>query len=143
MHPRVIILEDDEDSRRILAMVLERRGYEVVSAAEPLSCPLYTDLDARCTHEFPCGDFLLSDNHMPRMTGLQFVARQKERGCKGAIRNKAILSGTWDLQELETAARLGCKVFTKPYNLNDIYRWLMERRKKLPAGRKLTALGDL
>ena len=143
MHPRVIILEDDEDSRRILAMVLERRGYEVVSAAEPLICPLYTDLDARCTHEFPCGDFLLSDNHMPRMTGLQFVARQKERGCKGAVRNKAILSGTWELLELETAARLGCKVFTKPYNLDDIFHWLRDRLEGLAPGRKLTALEDL
>lgn len=141
MTPRIIVLEDDEQSRQALSRVLEQRGYEVVSAAEPLGCCLYTDLESPCTHEFPCGDFLLTDNRMPGMTGLEFIARQKERGCKGVVHNKAILSGTWEDWELESARQLGCQVFTKPCTLQEILRWLEEREATLAPDRRLTDLG--
>jgi len=143
MRQRIIVLEDDEGSRKLLSMLLQNRGYEVVSATEPVLCPLYTDLHANCTHEFACGDFLLTDNRMPRMTGLEFVARQQERGCKGVVHNKAVISGTWSDKELETAAQLGCKVFTKPYQLVDILKWLDEREKTLAPDRKLIELGEI
>jgi CheY-like chemotaxis protein len=143
MRPRIFVIEDDESSRRLLTLVLESRGYEVLSAAEPGLCPIYTDPNARCTHEFACGDFLLTDNRMPRMTGLEFVARQSERGCKGVVHNKAVFSGTWNAEEKETALRLGCKTFTKPYDTGAIFHWLQEREKTLPPDRKLAALSEL
>jgi len=142
MRPRIIILEDEEGSRKLLSLLLMRRGYEVVSASEPNLCPLYADLDTFCSHEFPCGDILLTDNRMPRMTGLQFIARQQERGCKGVVHNKAVISGTWRAQELETATRLGCKVFSKPYQIDEIFHWLDEREQTLSPERKLTALDE-
>lgn len=140
MRPRIIVLENDEEARKLLGLLLQRRGYEIVSAAEPSLCPLYTDLGAPCSHEFPCGDFLLTDNRMPRMTGLEFIARQGERGCKGVVHNKAVISGTWTNLELQTASQLGCKVFTKPYQLADILAWLSERQKRIPPDRKLSNL---
>ena len=137
---RVIVLEDEDGSRKLLSQLLEQRGYEVISASEPLNCPLYTDLNSMCTHEFPCGDFLLTDNRMPRMTGLQFIARQGERGCKGVVHNKAVISGTWNEQELADAEGLGCKTFSKPYRITEILHWLEERGKNLPPDRKLAML---
>ena len=143
MRPRIIVLEDNASLRKVLTLLLESRGYEVLSAAEPSLCPLYTNLNARCTHQHPCGDFLLTDNHMPQMSGLEFVARQCERGCKGVVHNKAIASANWTPREMEAALRLGCKVFTKPFKTAAIFHWLKEREKTLPTGRKLTALGEI
>jgi CheY-like chemotaxis protein len=143
MRHRIIVLEDDPNTRRLLTLILEGLGYEVVSAPEPSLCPLYSELDALCTHPFACGDFLITDNHMPRMTGLQFVARQGARGCKGVVHNKAIVSGTWEAHELEAAEKLGSKVFTKPYRIQEILHWLEERKKTIPPDRKLADLGEL
>jgi len=143
MRPRIIVFEDDTDTRNLLSLVLQGRGYEVISAAEPLGCPLYTDLDANCNHDHACGDFLLTDNRMPRMTGLQFVARQGVRGCKGVVHNKAVASGTWSEDEKWAAEQLGCKVFSKPYKLADIFSWLDERERQIQPGRKLADLGQL
>jgi len=143
IRPRIIVLEDDTNTRKILTLILEGRDYEVLSAPEPALCPLYSDLNAYCNHDFACGDFLITDNRMPRMTGLQFIARQGERGCKGVVKNKAIVSGTWEDHELETAERLGSQIFTKPYKFGEIITWLEERRKTIPHDRKLAELGNL
>jgi len=143
MRPRIIIFEDDESTRNLLSLLLKLRGYEVASAAEPMGCPLYLDLNSNCNHNYPCGDFLLTDNRMPRITGLEFIERQGKRGCKGVVHNKAVISGTWEDHELETAVQLGCKIFTKPYRIIDILSWLEEQGKKLSPDRLLTDLNDL
>jgi len=143
MQLRIIVLEDDPSTRKLLTGALSRLGHQVISAAEPLICPLYTDIEARCTHEHACGDILLSDNRMPRMTGLEFVARQCVRGCKGVVHNKAVVSGSWRADELAEAERLGCKVFSKPYRLADILDWIDERGQSILPDRKLADLGAL
>jgi CheY-like chemotaxis protein len=74
---------------------------------------------------------------MPGMTGIEFVERQMQRGCKGIIGNKAVLSGTWSEQELAQAKLLGCRVFDKPFKLNDIVAWMNDREQRILPGRKL------
>ena len=140
MTPRVIVLEDDETSRKFITLMLKQRGYEVVSAADPTICPVYATPNQACPHEDACGDFLLTDNRMPNMTGLEFIEAQAQRGCKGIILNKAVMSGTWSAEELEKAQKLGCKIFTKPYRISEIIQWLEEQKQQIPPGRKLTVL---
>jgi len=118
-------------------LLLESRGYEVISAPDPTLCPIYATLEERCPHDEACGDFLLTDNRMPNMTGLEFVEAQNRRGCKGIVEHKAIISGTWSTQEREKAEKLGCKIFTKPYRVEEICSWLDKRRKKIPPHRNL------
>jgi CheY-like chemotaxis protein len=142
MRYRAIILDDDPFLRRLLSEILKGKGYEVLSAADPTICPIYADLCGVCTHEFACGDFLLTDNRMPHMSGLDFVIRQNQRGCKGAIRNKAIFSAGWNADDLATAGRLGCKAFHKPYNFAEIHAWLDAQAKMIPPDRKLDPLSD-
>ena len=143
MQPRAIILEDDHSLRQLLSGVLESKGYEVVSASDPTICPIYANLQGICPHEFACGDFLLTDNRMPRMSGLEFVQAQTQRGCKGVVQNKAILSATWTDEDLQTAMQLGCKIFTKPYRFAEIHQWLDEQATKIPADRKLDDLSTI
>lgn len=138
---RAIVIDDDQSCRSLLAMFLRQRGYEVICLPDPTACPLFEDEDCTCLQEEVCGDFLLSDNRMPGMTGLEFIDRQVRGGCKGVVGNKALLSGSWQPAELEEAERLGCQVFDKPYRTHEIAAWLDRRERFIPADRKLVDFG--
>lgn len=138
---RAIVIDDDQSCRSLLAMFLRQRGYEVICLPDPTACPLFEDEECTCLQEEVCGDFLLSDNRMPGMTGLEFVDRQMRGGCKGSVANKAVLSGSWQSAELEEADRLGCQVFHKPYQIQEIIAWLDRRERFIPADRKLVDFG--
>ena len=141
MQLRSIVIDDDDACRELLALLLRRRGYEVISLPDPTACPLYEDAECSCPQEEVCGDFLLTDNRMPGMSGLELIARQIRGGCKGMVGNKAVLSGTWSQEELQKAQRLGCKVFYKPYRVEEIKVWLDAQEKFIPNDRRLVAFG--
>lgn len=137
MQLRAIVIDDDEACRLLLVQMLKRRGYEVFSLPSPEACPVFKDSECTCPKDAACGDFLLTDNQMPGITGLEFVARQVQAGCKGDVSNKAVLSGTWSQEELWQAQQLGCKVFDKPYRTGEIEAWLDAREKLIPEDRRL------
>ena len=66
---RVLVVEDDDDIRSLLAELLEEEGYEVVSAADGRQ-----GLDR--AHERP-PDLILLDLMMPVMNGWEFREEQK------------------------------------------------------------------
>lgn len=140
MRPRIVVFEDDAAFRKLITLILQQEGYEVVSAADPTLCPLYTKPEQECPHEEACGDFLLTDNRMPHMSGLEFVACQSRRGCKGVMANKAVISANWSPEDLARAAELGCKIFRKPFKLEEILAWIEERKPHLSPARKLVSL---
>lgn len=137
MKLRAIVFEDDRNCQKLISLLLEQKGYEVMVFSGALACPLFSDAECTCPTEASCGDFLLTDNRMPGMTGLDFVESQTHRGCKGIVGNKAIFSATWTTQELARAELLGCKIFRKPFDLREISRWLEERERVIPPARKL------
>lgn len=140
MRLRIIIFEDDPLSRELLLRSIGQLGHEVLAFPDPLACPLYTRDDCSCSQQHPCGDLLISDNRMPRMTGLEFVRRQAEQGCKGAAVNKALISGAWtDAQRLE-AQRLGCKILGKPFSPTELLAWIREREASINPHRQLATL---
>ncbi len=139
MQLRAIVIDDDEACRFLLTQILKNRGYEVVSFPNPGACPLFKNSECSCPADIACGDFLLTDNRMPGISGLEFIDRQVKGGCKGKVANKAVLSGTWSQEELCQAQQLGCKVFEKPYRSEEIETWLEVQEKLIPADRKLLA----
>ncbi len=140
MELRVIIFEDDRPTRDLLKLVVEKQGHQVLAFPEPTACPLYENDRCDCRQEFPCGDLLITDNQMPRMTGLEFIRRQQERGCKGIAANKAIASSSWTETQWQEAISLGCKIFYKPLSLVALSTWIQERAATIPADRRLADL---
>ncbi len=136
---RVVIFEDERMNREILSKLISSRGHEVLSYPDPSCCPLYSGATCVCTQEEACGDILITDNQMPVMTGLQFIRRQYERGCKGVINNKAIITAHLTSEELEQSRELGCKVFSKPLNWREVQQWLIEREELVNPSRRLVA----
>ena len=137
MRLRIIVFEDDEPIRILLQAAIARLGHEVLAFSDPLACPLYTQDACTCTQEHPCGDLLITDNQMPRMTGLEFIRRQAERGCKGVAANKAVLSGNWSEVQRREAAELGCRIVRKPFDLGELSDWIKEREAVIASGRQV------
>ena len=140
MRLRVIVFEDDEPIRELLRAAIARLGHEVLTFSDPLACPLYLGEECNCPQDHPCGDLLITDNRMPRMTGLEFIRRQSERGCKGVAANKAVLSATWTDPQLREASHLGCKILKKPFPLGILVDWIREREATIPPDRQLADL---
>jgi CheY-like chemotaxis protein len=75
---------------------------------------------------------------MPVMTGLEYLESQKQHGCK--IPNVAVMSGSWTEAEIEEAQKLDCRVFEKPFVLEELNNWLSQSEKRIDPSRELSAL---
>jgi CheY-like chemotaxis protein len=114
----------------MLKMFFDLRGYEVIACREPGRCPVYDD-EQRCDKSRPCADIVLTDYRMPKMTGIELLQAQRERGCKLAAGNKAIMSGYFDRGSLETIRRMGCTAFEKPITFEELEAWLEKCEKDM------------
>jgi CheY-like chemotaxis protein len=124
---KVTIIDDYEHCREALGIYLRQKGYEVVCLSAPTCCQLYSDPKTKCSKEKVSYHFLLTDNRMPGIKGLDLISLQKCGGCKRPACMKAVLSGSWNSDELARARELGCKVFHKPYKLDEIADWLEQQ----------------
>jgi len=61
------------------------------------------------------------------MNGLTLLARQARGACKVPMEMKAVLSGDFAPDELAQAEELGCKIYHKPYDLDEIFDWLNQQ----------------
>jgi CheY-like chemotaxis protein len=98
--PRILCIEDNEDSCEILDILLSRAGYEVVlarTAAEALNRTL--------TDSF---DVLLLDNHLPDGSGLELCQQIREFN-----RHTPICFYTSDAypKQIEAAMRAGANAY--------------------------------
>jgi DNA-binding response OmpR family regulator len=118
----VYLLEDDIGLRSTLFDFLKQNGYEVFAYSDPSFCPLSEVTSCKCNRQNPCADFIITDINMPGMTGISFIELQKEKSCK--VSHIAIMSATWSESEYKKAKELGCKVFEKPFGLNDLIQWM-------------------
>lgn len=68
--PMVLVVDDEELVRQVLAETLMREGYTVHTACDGIQA-----LEQVNQHSYAV---ILSDNHMPRMRGLEFLTRARE-----------------------------------------------------------------
>ena len=124
----VYILEDEYSLRSTLKDFLTQNGYEVHAYSNPSFCPLADISSCTCNKQTPCADFIITDINMPGMSGLKFIEIQKEKGCK--VPHIAVMSATWSESQYQRAGDLGCKVFEKPFGLNDPIYWMKSCEEK-------------
>jgi len=68
---RILVVDDEPSIREAMGEILERRGYEVLTAAD--------GLDALHALSKSLPDLIISDLNMPRMSGFEFLAVVRER----------------------------------------------------------------
>ena len=128
---RVFVFEDNEGIASLLRELLASRGYEVFTFPRPALCQT-------CQQDHACADVIISDVAMPRFTGVEFIENQVRKGCK--IEHVALMSGYWSQSNLQKARQLGCHVFHKPFNINEMHRWLDDCEKNVDLNRALSSL---
>lgn len=119
---RIILLDDSDAIRTVLAEVLTRRGFEVFTFSRPTICPLQSLPECRCTPGQTCTDVILTDLDMPEMDGLQFIQNIQKKNCK--CQHVAIMSGWLSFEDTSRAKQLGCKIFSKPFKMDNFFEWL-------------------
>ena len=137
---RILVVDDEENLRHMLSVMLHKEGYEVASVPDGLAA-----LDTLATGQF---DAVLCDIRMPRMDGLSFLKEFRSRGLSpGVVMMSAY--GTYD-QAVE-ALRLGADDYiSKPFRSTEILLVLEKlhgRKKKQREtggpGKESTAGSDL
>jgi CheY-like chemotaxis protein len=82
--PRILVVEDDFDTRYVLSLMLESEGYEVVTAADG-ECAFTVAVEQK-------PDLIITDVSMPRMNGVELTRRMKLDQKTAAIPILAITS---------------------------------------------------
>ena len=132
---KALVLEDNKEHRDILCMILNSLDVEVESFEDPT---YFLKQRETCPVDTPYLDFILTDNDMPNMTGVDFLERLQEMNCKIDSKGKAIMSGNFKNNDIERIEKLGSKIFHKPCSLDDISGWIEEIRSNLKLRRGAT-----
>ncbi len=108
--PSLLLVDDDDDFRSVLTTALEKRGYEVTTAAN------VDDALALCEQNPP--EFAVVDLKMPGPSGLVLVKRLKELDAATRI---VMLTGYASIATAIEAVKLGATHYlAKPANATEI-----------------------
>jgi DNA-binding response OmpR family regulator len=110
---RVLVVEDDEDLRALVALGLRRRGH-IVSEAESGSTALRALFDS--TSEL-APEVVVSDLRMPGLSGLSLLRLLREERWRGAF---VLVTAFPEEADRKRARSLGAVVLSKPIDVLDL-----------------------
>ena len=111
---RIVVVDDEAAMLGILHRTLEARGYQISSFDNPA--------DVVESIQVHGGDLLLTDYHMPGMTGLNLVQELRSGGWKGQV---VVMSGHIHNVPRSQLESLGVKEFLeKPFSPFSLYEVL-------------------
>ena len=115
--PRVLVVEDDPNLRKVMTLVLAREGYVAEGAEDGRR-----GLELALAKEWDC---ILTDTMMPRLDGPEMMRRISEgkRSAPPAI----LVSAAAAIPGPEELAQLGIqRVVTKPFSFDSLLRVVAE-----------------
>jgi DNA-binding NtrC family response regulator len=135
MTPRIIIFDENETLCSILKEILIERGYEVFTFSDSSVCPLFHSDDHCIIPHGSCSDIIISDIYIPTVEGLKLIKERIDRGC--SVKFRALMSTNWTDAEWQYAQRIGCRLFSKPFDLKEMLQWLDDCARQIDAKRQL------
>lgn len=114
--PRILLAEDDDALRGLLAEVLSGDGYEVIqcdSGVEVLKCLQSFLICDECSVDF---DVIISDVRMPGLTGLEILEDMHE--CKGFPPVILITAFGDDWTHMRAKKFGAVAILDKPFDIN-------------------------
>ncbi len=123
--PKVLVVDDDEESRRLLSEVLEANGYEVDAVEDGVAAREALARD---------GEFriIIADLRMPHETGLELMRKLRRQNSKHPI---ILMSSFVSATERKLAQELGAHaLLEKPFRLSDLLEKVGELVSKNPIG---------
>ena len=123
-HPLVLLAEDDEAFRRLLASVLEQEGYEVVEARDGLALLASIEDTLTVRRERPESFLVVADVRMPGLTGLDVLAILR---CANWRTPVILITAFGDEATHAEGRELGAvAVFDKPFNVEQLRAAVLE-----------------
>lgn len=119
----VLVIDDEENLRHFLKMVLEEEGYKVETAQD--------GMEALQKMEEKAYDIILCDIKMPRMDGLTVLQEVKAKGIEGTV---IMMSAYGTVDTAVEAMKIGAYDYvSKPFNADEIILTLKkaEERERL------------
>src|SRR3989337_3621448 len=117
---RILIVDDDENIRRVLAAILEDEGYSVESVGTAKK-----GIEKSETDFF---NLALLDVRLPDMEGIELLAKLRETKPK---MRKIIITGYPTLQNAVAAVNKGADAYVmKPFDVEKILQTIKEQLKK-------------
>ena len=126
----------------MLEITLSAMGHQILTYENPTICEVYNQSDRQCPQEFPCADIVITDNMMPKMSGVDYLSLMAQRGCKIEATQKALISAGLTEEQVRYVESLGCRYFRKPFKISEITAWVQECAKNIPDERELAQLED-
>lgn len=123
--PRILIVDDDEESRRLLCEVLEANGYEADAVEDAIAAREKLEQDGRYR-------IVVADLRMPKGTGLDLLRSLREQSPKYEI---VLMSSFISGAEKELAEELGVRaLLEKPFRLSQLLQVVGELASKSAVG---------
>jgi CheY-like chemotaxis protein len=98
----ILFVDDDQAMREVVTLILNEEGYEVSTAAD--------GLDALAQMRTLTPDLIISDLHMPRMSGFEFLSVVRRRFPAVPV---IAISGAYDLGESSAAGVMADAFYPK------------------------------
>jgi len=120
---RILLIDDEENFRHMLSVILKKRGYDVEAASNGIDGLKKVDTGSY--------DTVLCDIRMPQMDGLEFLQEAQKAGCESTI---IMMSAYGTLDTAIEAMKLGAYDYiSKPFKPDEIILTLKkaEERERL------------
>ena len=120
---RVLVIDDEENLRHFLKMILEEEGYQVETAQD--------GLEALERMQQGAWDIILCDIRMPKMDGMTFLQEMRAKGMEGTV---IMMSAYGTVDTAVEAMKIGAYDYvSKPFNADEIILTLKkaEERERL------------
>jgi len=121
MRLRVVIFDDEPAIRQVLGALCADRGYEVFTFSDPGLYPLYAMPRCPCPPRHSVGGPPALRSAHARGAGVGLVETLMRKQCVAP--HLGLMSGAWSAAARARAARLGCRLFTKPFAIAELLAW--------------------
>jgi len=126
--PKILVVDDDQESRQLLSEVLEANGYTVGAVA-----------DGQAAREVLRQDggyrIVIADLHMPKETGLELLKHLREQNSNHHI---VLMSSFVSSGERQLALEMGVHaLLDKPFRLSELLEVVGDLAQKSPIGTAL------
>ncbi len=114
--PQILLADDDDEMRALLAGMLRRYDYEVIEASDGASMITQLDAEAASSGSGPRTELVISDVQMPGKSGLEVLESLRSQHCNLPF---ILITGFGNPETHATARRLGAiAVLNKPFELD-------------------------
>jgi len=123
---RILVVDDDPESRALLCEVLEANGYQQVEAvADGLAAREALARDDACP-------IIVADLHMPNESGLDLLRNLRKQNAKHEI---ILMSSYFSAAERKSAKELGAHaLLDKPFRLSELLEVVSQLTERNPIG---------